>query len=417
MQKHFPNVFPIHVDTYVPRRLFGLYLKEKIRQASLLARHLGVRLNLLNKVVVNINAASQNKCVMTACGMNYPSNKVVVCIGNQPTESFKHLLGIQGYVSTPYPEDRMLETVNGSNNVLIIGSGLTSVDAILALEASGYTGYIVIGSPSGVLPAVRSYFKQTKSDILNAKTLIKQIKDFRKSPIEAIKFNLKQAIKDIYGQGCFPDILDQEQEENGLQKLRKDLVTATRGHAHWQQLTMPLVESIEAGWSMMSFIEKQTFLDKYFRRILRYIAAFPIQNAKSVLEIIEKNRLHMREGLLSVTYNTRAERFTAKFIHGNQQEFDKIINATGSGKNLLRSEWPLIRNMQTTGLYCFNHFGCFKVNRTTLEVICQKSTKTKVYAPASGSYGEFIIVNFIESCIKHAKIVAEDIVNKLLQHS
>ena len=75
-----------------------------------------------------------------------------------------------------------------------------------------------------------------------------------------------------------------------------------KGNAPWYQLRSALLENIDLIWTYLPPQEKLPFIQKYFNSVLRIINAFPMQNAKNLLEYQKAGYLSVKGGLESVTY-------------------------------------------------------------------------------------------------------------------
>lgn len=416
-QQDFPQVFPVKEGSYIPRQLFGEYLKDQIRMAKQKARKLGIQLQFIAQEVTNVDVESSPAVVITNDGKTYTADFVVLALGNQPTNNFKHLAKYKSYFSSPYPEHEVTELAAKDSDVLVIGTRLSAIDIVLALKAAGHYGKITLASRQGLFPAVRRYFEKTFSEFLNEEDILKEVAENRKSPSQILKIKLQQALKHAY-QSEIPNNYLLEQGRQGGGTLEKDYACALDETSHWQKLMVPMVESMEALWSVMTCPQKKDFLNNEFGHILRYIAAFPIQNAQKILSLLQSGEIEIYGKLQTVRYESKSYAFIADYGKEKaEQDYQVVINATGAERNLLESAWPLAKNMSLLELYQFNEFGCFSVNREDLTVKTYRPIAAKVYAPSSSAFGDFLVINFIETCIKHAQIVADDIYRTIAQQA
>ena len=147
-QQHVPisELFP-------PRGLFGLYAQQRLAQAKALStssvehiRAEGVDLQVdATSVLLTLDTGEQLRgaCAVLATGM-FPAART------PQTES----TGLNAAALDPWDVPAMTR-LDPQSTVLIIGSGLTMVDAVVSLEQAGHRGPIEVFSRHGLLPHVR----------------------------------------------------------------------------------------------------------------------------------------------------------------------------------------------------------------------------------------------------------------------
>ena len=129
-------------DIFLPRGTFGRYLSDLF--AGLLAGTAG-RLRRVTNECVNVVPLSGGFDVQLADGTSIPANMVFLATGHDPDPA------------PPMPFATRLcaeetPTVHPGERVVILGSGLSMIDAWLALEAHGHRGEIVAVSRRGLFP-------------------------------------------------------------------------------------------------------------------------------------------------------------------------------------------------------------------------------------------------------------------------
>jgi uncharacterized NAD(P)/FAD-binding protein YdhS len=179
------NFIIIDKNSFVSRRFYRLYLQEIIAK---LQKEQAI--NFINNQICNVqfidekyflyskdNLVGQYDFVVVACGLgckklpiNFESDKIVNDIWNffnQFTASNKYLIKYK--------------------TILIVGTGLTMIDAVLSFKNSGFKGKIIACSGSGKLPLPHL---PTKSEEHNTLKTVDA-----KLPLSQILFNLKKAGK------------------------------------------------------------------------------------------------------------------------------------------------------------------------------------------------------------------------------
>ena len=136
---------------FVSRRLYGEYVGGAARSAFERPHFTHVR----DRVVTVRPAEGGGFVVESASGRRFGARAVVLATGNSaPRDDFLPLeVRLHpGYVGDPWRFD--YRTVGG--HVLVIGSGLTSLDVLVALNACGHRGAVHVLSRHGRFPEVHA---------------------------------------------------------------------------------------------------------------------------------------------------------------------------------------------------------------------------------------------------------------------
>jgi uncharacterized NAD(P)/FAD-binding protein YdhS len=145
---HDPRVKP---DDYLPRQVYGRYVASLLQQE--IERHPG-RFEHLRDEAVSIDRFSNKAEVRLLSGKTLLASKVVLALGNFPPGD-PRLSGMTAesrrYVSDPWAPGALTDMAQ-DKAVLLVGSGLTSVDVAIALWKQGFRGNIHALSRRGLLP-------------------------------------------------------------------------------------------------------------------------------------------------------------------------------------------------------------------------------------------------------------------------
>jgi uncharacterized NAD(P)/FAD-binding protein YdhS len=136
---------------FAQRRLYGQYIEELLSRAR---EEAGGRLSILNGEVVDVARTDGTEQLRLADDSTLSAERVILSIGNLAPEVPRGVdadaLGDR-YVSDPWAGD-IAEGLQPEDKVLLIGTGLTAVDAAMTLDAAGFTGEIVALSRRGLVP-------------------------------------------------------------------------------------------------------------------------------------------------------------------------------------------------------------------------------------------------------------------------
>jgi uncharacterized NAD(P)/FAD-binding protein YdhS len=138
-------------ESFLPRRVYGQYIESLLKEA---AASRPSEFEWKNDQAVSISRSGDKAEIGLLGGGTVIADKVVLALGNFPPSNPP----LPGRVpnSPRYMQfawsDATLDGVENENNILLIGSGLTSVDLAVALRAREFRGTIHILSSRGLLP-------------------------------------------------------------------------------------------------------------------------------------------------------------------------------------------------------------------------------------------------------------------------
>jgi len=134
-------------EDYAPRTIFGDYLTGLMADCR-------ARLQMLSGEARDVQARDGSQEVVLADGRDLAADAVVLALGNLPPAPLAALpaedLGAC-YIQDPW-FGGLSEGLADNDVVLLVGTGLTAVDAALTLDATGFRGRIVALSRRGLLP-------------------------------------------------------------------------------------------------------------------------------------------------------------------------------------------------------------------------------------------------------------------------
>ncbi|NGP18994.1 FAD/NAD(P)-binding protein [Devosia aurantiaca] len=127
---------------FVPRRLYGAYLEHVLREAG---KSNPGRLLVMSEEVMAVRESKNGIETLLANGTSVVSHSAVLAVGHetQPARSRGIAVRVGSERDTPLPADA---------EVMILGSGLSMVDAWLSLADANHRGPITVVSRNGLLP-------------------------------------------------------------------------------------------------------------------------------------------------------------------------------------------------------------------------------------------------------------------------
>ena len=146
LAEHHPHYTP---QDFVPRRIYGDYLESIWNSTQELAAEKKVFLKLVPSVAVAVQRQGEGFAVRTERGDAIAVDRIVLATGNEvkPVRS-----PIERVLQEPWASGALAHAAKEQGPILLVGTGLTAVDMVLALRAEGYPGEIVAYSRNGLLP-------------------------------------------------------------------------------------------------------------------------------------------------------------------------------------------------------------------------------------------------------------------------
>ncbi len=149
-----PATASLGPSDFAPRVAYGNYLQACLEEAITAARP-GVELQVLTDEALRLEAGSEAVTVHFRRNPPVRALGVVLAIGNPPATdppaAAPELLASDHWRGNPWAP-QACERIPRESAVLLLGTGLTMVDVILALDDRGHRGPIVALSRRGLLP-------------------------------------------------------------------------------------------------------------------------------------------------------------------------------------------------------------------------------------------------------------------------
>ncbi len=143
-------------DDFVPRALFGQYVGELVVQELAQAR---ARVTLARDAVVHVERMPSRIELLLASGRTCVARAVVLAPGLPPSRApwtrVDHGVARSALAADPW-DSHAYDDLAAQDPVLVVGSGLTAIDIVLALRRRGHLGAITMVSRNGRLPLPHS---------------------------------------------------------------------------------------------------------------------------------------------------------------------------------------------------------------------------------------------------------------------
>lgn len=412
IQYKYPKIYSS--DSYVPRALFGLYMKHTLNYVIKQALNSGINVVPINGEVINMEELSgkDKGCyeLTTRCGIKLQTDYVVLACG---TMKFKGNDDILNVYYDPYPVRNLVNKIDKNQSVAIIGARLSAIDTVIGLIEGGHQGEISIISRSGHFPRVRgkqgrynckhlnaAAIKKLAQDSVNGITLIDlaylfftELNEFRLTfddQWESLSFP-PEPINDF---GAF---LSQEIK----------LADKMRG---WQAILYDTNSILGLVWDNMAPQERELFYQQYFSAAISMRVSIPVENAEKMLKFYQSGQLKFLVGDFSADKDPVTG---SHILRGEHSEIavDNIVWATGSPRDIKTSDSDFIKSMLSSG-YVKNHpFGGIDTSPDH-NIICQAGkVYPKIFAIGELTNGRFLFTSALDIIASHSANCAESVFN------
>lgn len=325
--------FPAKGTDFVPRELYGRYLQAQL--AAQLEEVDSARFTLIENRVVDISFNHDGGSVYLENGDVLSAHTVVLAIGNLPRTRFQGQQ-ISGIFALPY-DPRSYEAIENFEDILIVGAGLSAVDAVLECESRGFKGTYTLVSRHGILPTTHSSIAA-----------------------------LKRSSTDPFPKGSLRKLLGVVRQEIAECGSAQPVVDALRWEA-------------QGIWASLSLKEKRRFLRHLRPRWESHRHRIPIESSRVIEKLKADDRLSVIpakvENLIKtnvgvrLTYSVNYRR-TPKMGPGPEpqpnclndcsttvRDFNRAFFCTGAEGDLQSSDDGLVKNLVRSGLLSAGPLG------------------------------------------------------------
>ncbi len=143
------NKTPLAIQ-FVPRCFYREYLQSLIQSPTQTVRFESI-------AIVDLMIDAHAVHMIAESGQSFSVDEVVLALGNNPPSAFPFPIA-SGVKRIDNPWDYVaIEHIGKQETVLIVGTGLSMIDAVLTLEQQHHTGTIFALSRHGLLPLAHSH--------------------------------------------------------------------------------------------------------------------------------------------------------------------------------------------------------------------------------------------------------------------
>lgn len=304
-------------ELFPPRGLFGVYAQQRLAQARVIGERAGSSLTHVRDEVIDLHTLEHGVNVQLKEGSQWRAASVVLATGMFPASrtAQRQSSGLNAAALDPWDVEA-LRALPVDARVLIIGSGLTMVDALESLNQAGHRGPIEVYSRHGLLPHVRRQ-PPAWEDFL---TLAPQLR----SPLQL------------------------------LRELRRQCRLAHAQGVDWQAPLDTVRVHIARLWSQASDAQRRQFVRHVRPWWESHHHRSPPQGDALLQRLLKEGRLSIRAASLQAVDSSGAQPRIRLRPRGQTHTLwvqgDGLINSTGIEYDWRRVDKPLPRQLLQRGL-------------------------------------------------------------------
>jgi len=305
-QLHYSS--SVKPDDFLPRPIYGQYISSQLCDAI---GHSAGQFRWIQEEAVALDRRGQCFEIRLASGQTLLADKIVLALGNFPPADLQipgKTPACSRYVGNPWSPNALNQLAQ-VDDVLLIGSGLTSVDVTVDLRARGFQGTIHILSRRGLLP-------------------------LRHNAIPTPPFRIDDAPRTVRGL---------------LRMIRVQVKAAEARGSNWREVVDSLRPVTQQIWRSLPHAEQRRFLrhvrtywDVHRHRIAERIADQLALQLRSGQIVIHAGRIteyaQVADGV-DITYRQRKSGRLTKF------HVDRVVNCTGPEGDYRRVGSPLLSSL------------------------------------------------------------------------
>ena len=307
----------VAADRFVPRQRYGAYLQAILQETEAETPGLA-RLERIQDEAIAIVPGPAGDRIQLSSGRTVHADRIVLAVGNFPPSdpgvADNAFYRSSRYCTNPWSPDA-LKDIDPLESLLLVGSGLTTVDLVLALQTRGHQGRIHLLSRHGLLPQRHQ----------------------RCEPYPPFL-----TLADLSGTLCAL-----------VRRVRREIAQAAPQGHDWRAVIDALRPQTQVIWRALSAVEKKRFLrhlrpywDNHRHRIAPEVAALLDQ-------LHQSGQLQVHAGCLR-SYDEQGETIDVSYKPRHQPELrtvrvNRVINCTGPEGNYRRLSHPLIVKLLESG--------------------------------------------------------------------
>ncbi|REJ81669.1 MAG: hypothetical protein DWQ44_11080 [Bacteroidetes bacterium] len=371
---------------FYPRNLYGDYLNSLLEN-ELLRNDENVKIELIRDEVIDLKINNGKLTLTCKKGTNQACDFLVLASGNQLPSEIRTTDGIVDPALTRYSgnpwEESCVSGLDPDKNIMIAGTGLTMIDAVIGIHEKGFKGIIYAVSPKGFLMLPhrkKQEFPEFENEIRPPYELSDLFRTFRK--------HVKKA------------------QSEGISAI--GLVDSLRKHT--QEI-----------WRKLSVQEKRRFM-----RHLRHLWGvarhrLPQDQHEFIEQLIQDGKLKVIAGRIRNVTNSDKEIIITLRQRFTQAEMllpvQRLINCTGPETNPVKFKSAFFINLLEKKVILCDEMNMGLQTVSGGMLVTKESLKGRIFATGSLLKGSLWESTAVPELRTQAKDTAKSILTKVLsQH-
>ncbi|GAA1378081.1 FAD/NAD(P)-binding protein [Streptomyces beijiangensis] len=352
-------------EHYPPRHIYGRYLRHCLGEAVREAAQHHITVDFQQCDVTDV--VSEGDSLRLTADQPLPRfDHAVLCLGDLPATAYRQFATHPRYAPTPW-DPGFYPSIGPADAVGVLGTSLTAVDTLLALQAAGHSGPVYAFARTRGLPKVQPRtlrphsLKHLTPEHLNHLT--------RHGPLDLADTAalFRRELDDALGDDGWPSPA-QNPRSDAAADLAHDIRQAEGDGAHWYEVldaTSPLAPDI---WQRMSYRAKAEFLHHYSSLWATYRHPMPLVNAHLVAQHLSSGQLRVLTGITGVTAASDGTFDIRRTAPGGDvtHRVDRLINTTGTATDPWLIDSPLLTTLLHRGILTTHPLGGIDVHPHTL---------------------------------------------------
>ena len=315
----------VNPAAFMPRRLYGHYLRDVLATAADQAQR-DIRLEIVQDEVLGVAAGGAQHVLRLASGSTVEADRVVLALGNpgpaDPPVEDRSFYASPMYQSHAWSMQGLI-SLRRDDAVLLVGSGLTTLDWIASLAERGHRGAIHVVSRRGLLPRVH-----------------------QAAPKHVLSFDPATVPPRVRAL---------------MRLIRAEIAQVVAAGGEWRSVMDALRPHGQTLWRRLPRPEQLRFLRhaRTWWDIHRHRAA--PRNLETVQRLLDSGQLEV----LAARPVAYAERGDAVDVHLRRRGRDevvvrsvqRVVNCTGPDSNYRRHNHPLLNGLREQGLAVIDDIG------------------------------------------------------------
>nr|WP_314361596.1 FAD/NAD(P)-binding protein [uncultured Achromobacter sp.] len=356
------GVTDIQPSDFLPRPLFGAYLRAVYARCRDLAHALGIalahvpcrvrRVSPLPDGTVHVEPDGAPPCV---------ARYAVLCNGNLPSQAFPALHDAPGYFNSPYPVADLAARIAPDASVCIVGTSLSAVDAVAALQQAGHRGPLLCVSRNGRLPSVRSPHNQPPTALRHLSregAVALAMRHGGALSLEVIAQALQDEVRAMGGALDADEIFGLATD--AVRALDDEIRRSSQAARPWQAVAAATNAAVDEIWRLLPDTERHRFQSRWRALWMARRATFPMRNALKLQALFKTGQLQVRAGFVDSRHDAGTGQFHTRLSmpDGNaEHRSDALINATSFSVDVARTDDALVAGLLRDGHAVSDPFG------------------------------------------------------------